>query len=162
MQIREAEERDLPAMLALYNDAILNSLAIWQYDPVDLDNRRTWLHDKRARNFPLLIAEDAQGFAGYATYGDFRPFAGYHRTVENSVYIMPERRGAGVGRALMNALLDIARERGVHMMVAAIALPNDGSVALHKAMGFDKVGLMPQVGYKKNQFLDLLLMQRQV
>ncbi len=162
MQIRDAEERDMPDILGLYNDAILNSLATWQYEPVDLANRLAWFADKQARNFPLLVAEDAQGFAGYATYGDFRPFAGYHRTVENSVYIMPDRRGAGVGRHLMVALLDIARARGVHVMVAAIGLPNPSSVAMHKALGFEQVGLMPEVGYKKSQLLDLLLMQRHV
>jgi phosphinothricin acetyltransferase len=160
MVVRDATDADLPAILAIHNDAILNSLAIWQYEAVDLANRRAWFEERRAQGFPVLAVEADGALAGYASYGPFRFGAGYDGTVENSVYIARERRGRGLGLPLMQALLDRARAEGRHVMVAGIGLPNDASVALHTKLGFTQAGTLREIGRKNERWLDLLFMQR--
>jgi phosphinothricin acetyltransferase len=99
------------------------------------------------------------GVVGYATFGDFRPFDGYRHTVEHSVYVRRDRRGKGVGKALMAALIGRAREIGKHVMVAAIEADNASSIRLHENLGFVPAGHMTQVGAKFGQWLDLAFMQ---
>ncbi|HEX2556070.1 MAG TPA: GNAT family N-acetyltransferase [Microvirga sp.] len=158
--IRDARPEDLPAILAIHNDAILNSLAIWQERPVDLANRRAWFDERRAHGFPVLALDCDGAFAGYASFGPFRIGSGYDATVENSVYLAPERRGRGLGRALMAALIARARAQGRHVMVAGIGLPNDPSVALHRTLGFTEAGTLREIGRKAGHWLDLMLMQK--
>ena len=96
---------------------------------------------------------------GYASFGDFRPFSGYRLTVEHSVHLAAEARGRGVGRVLMQALIEAAREAGKHVMVGAIGASNAASIALHEKLGFTHVGMMPEVGVRQGRWLDLVLMQ---
>ncbi len=158
--LREATEADLEAILAIHNDAIVNSLAIWQYEPVDLADRRAWMSERQAKGYPVIVAEEGGQVSGFASYGDFRFGAGYANTVEDSVYLRQDRRGRGLGKALMNALFDRARGQGKHVMVAAIGLPNDASVALHAGCGFVAAGTLREVGRKADRWLDLLFMQK--
>ena len=163
MQIRDAHAGDIEAILAIYNDAVSNTLAIWNERTVDAANRAAWLADRERAGYPVLVALDAQGtVAGYASFGDWRPFEGFRHTVEHSVYVRADRRGAGVGKALMVEL--IARARGLrkHVMVAGIEAGNAGSIALHKQLGFEEVGLMRQVGTKFGAWLDLAFLQLQL
>lgn len=157
--IRPAVDADVPAILALHNDAIVNSLSIWMDAPVEPANRRAWFNGRLAAGFPVLVAEISGVFAGYASYGPFRSGDGYRETVENSVYIESAQRGRGVGRALMLALLGAARAQGRHVMVAAIGLPNDASVALHRGVGFEEAGILREIGLKNGRRLDLMMMQ---
>lgn len=158
--IRDAGADDLPAILEIHNDAILNSLAIWQTQAVDLDNRRAWFEERRARGFSVLAVEENGTLAGYASYGPFRFGSGYDGTVENSVYIARERRGRGLARPLLEALIERARADGRHVMVAGIGLPNEASVALHLGLGFTEVGTLREIGRKEDRWLDLLFLQR--
>lgn len=160
MILRDATPADLPAILAIHNDAILNSLAIWQYEPVPLANREAWFADRAAKGQPILVAELDGMLAGYASYGDFRVGAGYAGTVEDSIYIRAGLRGRGLARALMGALIEHARSAGKHVMIGAIGLPNDASVALHAAFGFVETGRLREIGRKNGQWLDLLMMQK--
>ena len=112
-----------------------------------------------ARPGAFFVAE-AGGVAGFATFWQFRPGSGYARTMEHTVVLAAEARGRGLGRMLMEAVLDAARARGAHVMVAAITGDNPGGVAFHAAMGFERAGLMPQVGWKDGAWRDLVLMQR--
>jgi phosphinothricin acetyltransferase len=160
MEIRDAEESDIPAIAAIYNDAVAHTTAIWNDVPVDAANRAAWLADRRRAGYPVLVAVDTgQGVAGYASFGDFRPFDGYRHTVEHSVYVRRDRRGRGVGKALMAALIQRAREIGKHVMVAAIEAGNAGSIRLHEHLGFVPAGHMTQVGAKFGQWLDLVFLQ---
>ena len=102
--VRPATQDHLPAILAIYNDAVLNSTAIWNDRVVDLENRRAWLLDRLSRNYPVLVAEDGGKVVGYSSFGDFRPFDGYRITVEHSVYVANGARRSGFGRALVEAL----------------------------------------------------------
>ncbi len=160
MLIRDALEADLPAILQLHNHHILNTLAIWQDTAVDLSNRQAWHAQRHAMGYPVLVADVAGEVAGYASYGPFRSGSGYERTVENSIYVNEKHHRRGVARALLAALLARAREADLHVMVAAIGLPNAASVALHAQAGFAEVGQFKEVGLKNGVRLDLMLMQR--
>ena len=159
MIVRDATEADLPAILAIHNDAILTSLSIWQNAAVPLSNREAWFRERRDKGFAILAAEIDGALAGYASYGGFRAGAGYDGTVENSVYVRKDLRGRGVARPLMKALIDHARTNGRHTMVAAVGLPNDASLALHRRLGFEDAGLLRGIGWKNGMRLDLALLQ---
>lgn len=158
--VRDAGEADLPGILAIYNDAVAHTTAIWNEAPATLESRAALLAERRTRGYPFLVAEIAGTVAGYATFGDFRPFDGYRGTAEHSVYVRADLRGAGLGRALMGPLIAAAGTAGKHVLVGAIEADNAASIRLHEAFGFTRVGLMPQVGQKFGRWLDLLLMQK--
>ncbi len=126
--IRPATEADLPAILAIYNDAVAKTTAIWNDQPVDLANRRAWFHARTAQGFPVLVAEEDALVVGYGSFGDFRPFEGYRFTVEHSVYVAEGVRRRGIASALLAALEERARELGKHVMVGGIAADNEASI----------------------------------
>ena len=159
MLIRDASPTDLGALRDIYNDAVLNTTAIWNEVAIDLDNRRAWLELRAQQGFPVLVAEDAGEVVGYASYGPWRAFDGFRETVEHSVYVRADQRGKGVGPQLMQALIDRARAQGLHVMVAAIESGNAASIRLHERLGFATTGQMPQVGQKFGRWLDLTFMQ---
>jgi phosphinothricin acetyltransferase len=160
LSIRPAAEADLAGILAIYNDAVLHSTAIWNETPSDLKGRRAWLEERRARGFPVLVAEVAGEVAGYASFGDFRPFEGYRITCEHSVYVAESARRRGIGTALVAALIGEARKLGKQAMVGAIDAANTDSISLHAKLGFKEVARMPGVGTKFGRKLDLVLMQK--
>ena len=160
LTIRFANEADLPALLAIYNDAVENTLAIWNETLVDLENRREWLKARNRDGFPVLVAEREKQVVGYASYGPFRPFEGFRHSSELSVYVASDARGGGIGRALLAELVEEARERKVHVLVAGIEAGNTASIALHKSQGFEDSGTLKQVGQKFGRWLDLTFMQK--
>lgn len=160
MQIRDARDGDIPAIVAIYNHAVAQTTAIWNETLVDAANRLAWLADRRRQGYPVLVAVDDQDrVLGYASFGDWRAFDGYRHTVEHSVYVDRDHQGAGIGRALMQALIGRARDLGKHVMVAGIEAGNTGSIRLHQALGFQQVGLMREVGAKFGTWLDLTFLQ---
>jgi L-amino acid N-acyltransferase len=160
--IRDASEADLAGLVDIYNDVIATSTAVFSSQPVSLDDRRQWWQTRVAQGYPVLVATDAQGVAGFATFGDFRAWPGYRYTVEHSVHVRHDRRGQGVGTELISALLPLAVGLGKHVMVAGIDAANSGSVRLHERLGFERVGYLPQVGTKFGRWLDLVLLQRRL
>ncbi len=160
LTIRPAVEADLPAILEIYNDAVLNSTAIWIETPADLENRRAWLAARTAAGFPVLVADSSgSGVIGYGSFGEFRAFEGFRHTVEHSVYVTEEAQGRGVGKMLLRALIAEARGMGKRVMVGAIDATNYASLALHEHMGFEETGRMPGVGEKFGKRLDMVLVQ---
>lgn len=160
MHIQPAEESHLAGIVDIYNDAVLHTTAIWNDAVVDVDNRRQWHQARCALGYPVVVAVGASGqVAGYASFGDFRPFDGYRHTVEHSVYVHRDQRRAGIARALMLRLIDEARQLGKHVMVGAIESENAASIALHASLGFTESGRLQQVGTKFGQWLDLTWMQ---
>lgn len=158
--IRDAIATDLPGILAIYNDAVLNTTAIWNEQPVDLANRQSWFAARQAQAYPILVAvDDSDQVLGYSSFGDWRPFEGFRHTVEHSVYIRHDQRGQGLGPRLMSDLIERARACDKHIMVAAIESGNRASIALHERLGFSVTGQMPQVGTKGGRWLDLTFMQ---
>ncbi|RGE47113.1 N-acetyltransferase [Comamonas testosteroni] len=154
-------ERHAAAILEIFNDAIVNSTALYDYQPRTVQNMVSWFENKRTGNWPVIGIEDAQGqLLGFCSYGSFRAYPAYKYTVEHSVYVHPQHRGHGLGRKLMDLLIDEAKRRGdVHAIVGAIDAANEGSIALHKRLGFEHVGQMPQVGFKFGRWLDLAFYQ---
>ena len=159
MLIRDARTDDLPALREIFNDAVLNTTAIWMDNPVDLANRQAWFDARAAQGYPILVAEADGELLGYASFGDWRPFDGFCHTVEHSVYIRADQRGKGLGPQLLTALIERAKACDKHVMVAAIESGNAASIGLHQRLGFAITGQMPQVGRKFGRWLDLTFMQ---
>ena len=157
--VRAAAEADLPAILAIYNDAVAKTTAIWNDGFADLENRRQWYEGRRRLRYPVLVATLDDAVIGYASFGDFRAFDGYRFTVENSVYVAEPARRRGAASALLVALIERARALGKHVMVAGIAGENDISIRLHAKHGFVETARMPEVGFKFGRWLDLVFMQ---
>lgn len=160
--IRDAGEADLPAIRDIYNHAVEHTTAIWNEVPIDLDNRRAWMEFRHAKGFPILVAERDGKVAGYASYGDWRAFDGFRHTVEHSVYVEKDCRGAGIGKLLMRALIERARAGKIHVMIAAIEAENRPSIALHESLGFRLVGIHREVGTKFGRWLDLAAMELRI
>jgi phosphinothricin acetyltransferase len=160
MPIRPYRPDDLAAILAIFNDAIVNTTAIWVDDTVDLDNRRAWVAAREAAGYPVLIAEIEDAVAGYASFGDFRPFPGYRRTVEHSIYVDARFRRRGIADRLLTALEAPARALGKHVLIGGIGADNVASLALHAKHGYAEVGRMPEVGLKFGAWQTLVLMQK--
>ncbi len=159
ISLRDAVHADLPAIRDIYNDAVLNTTAIWNEQPVDLGNRQAWFSSRQAQGYPILVAVENDAVVGYASFGDWRPFEGFRYSVEHSVYVRSDQRGKGLGPLLMQALIERARVCGKHVMVAAIESGNQASIRLHERQGFITTGQMPQVGIKFGRWLDLTFMQ---
>ncbi|MEB4675414.1 N-acetyltransferase family protein [Enterobacteriaceae bacterium G50] len=162
MSIRFATKEDCAAIAEIYNHAVVHTAAIWNDKTVDTDNRIAWFEARQLANFPVLVSEENGAVTGYSSYGDWRAFDGFRHTVEHSVYVHPDHQGKGLGRALLAALIEEARRRGKHVMVAGIEAQNAASLHLHETLGFIITGQMPQVGTKFGRWLDLTFMQLQL
>lgn len=160
MIVRDAVETDLPGLVAITNDVIRTSTAIFSDREVDLADRRAWAEGRRAAGHPVLAAVDNGGVIGFASYGPFRSGPpGYRFSVEHSVHVRADRRRSGVASALMRALIARARTAGLHVMVGGIDAGSAASIAFHARLGFVETGRMPGVGFKAGRRLDLVLMQ---
>ncbi len=159
MQIRSANENDLEQLLAIYNDIILNTTAVYQYQPHSLQMRKEWFETKQQQGFPVFVAEDNDRIAGFSTLGAFRNWQAYKYSVENSIYVASDNRGKGVGKLLMPPLIKAAIKMNMHTIIAGIDATNIASLQLHKRFGFEEVACFKQVGYKFNRWLDLQFLQ---
>ena len=153
-------ERHASAILEIFNDAILNSTALYDYKPRPPESMVGWFKTKESGAFPVIGIEDAMGeLLGFATYGTFRAWPAYKYTVEHSVYVKSEHRGKGLGVALMKRLIEHARAQERHVMVGGIDAENAVSVALHRKLGFEHAGTIKQAAYKFGCWLDLAFYQ---
>jgi phosphinothricin acetyltransferase len=157
--LRDATLDDLPAIMDIYNDAVLNTTAIWNDILVDLENRQEWFKARKDRGFPVIVAIKDGAVAGYASYGDWRAFDGYRHTREHSVYVHKDARGSGIGKLLMQGLIDHAKANDVHVLIGAIESENTASIRLHEALGFRVAGRFSEVGTKFGRWLDLTCME---
>lgn len=153
-------ERHAKAIIDIFNEAILNSTALYDYEPRALQSMVGWFDAKRAGNFPVIGVEDEQGnLLAFGSYGSFRAWPAYKYSVEHSVYVQKDHRGRGLGRIVMTKLIEAARKNEKHVMMGGIDATNKGSVALHEQLGFKHVGTLPQVGFKFGRWLDLSFYQ---
>lgn len=157
--LENALEQDLPGILEIYNDAILNTTAVYQYQPHTLDMRKKWFREKEAFGLPVFVARLQDQVAGFATWGPFRAWPAYKYSIEHSVYVHPSFRRHGIATELLNHLIGVARQREVHAVIAGIDADNSVSIHLHKQFGFIQVGHFKEVGYKFDRWLDLVFMQ---
>ena len=159
--IDDAREADVAAILAIYNDVIAHSTAVYIDRAVTLDDRLSWFRARAAQGYPVLVARDPE-VVGYATFGDFRAWPGYRFTVEHSVHVRLDRRGRGIGSRLVEALLPRARALGKHVIIGGIDADNAASIRMHERLGFERTAHMKEVGRKFDRWLDLVFMQRLV
>lgn len=159
MKIRSATVADAEATAAIYNREVLESTATFDLVTRTLDDQRAWL-DARSGALEVIVAEVDGEVAGFASLSPFRDRPAYRPTVENSVYVHADHRGRGVGKALMEAIVDIAAARGFHSIIARIVGDHEASIALHRSVGFKPVGVEREVGRKFGRWLDVAILQR--
>ena len=150
----------LEAIRAIFNDAIVNSTALYDYEPRSVEVMEAWFAVKEEKKLPVIgVLDDDGTLMGFGSYGPFRPHAAYQHTVEHSIYVDSRFRGRGLGRQILQRLIEKAREQGYHMMIGVIDAENGTSIALHEKMGFAHCGHIKEAGYKFGRWLDLELMQ---
>ena len=157
--IRPMEEKDLPEVLAIYNDIILTSTAVYMSEPQTLKEKKQWYIERNQAGYPLLVYEEEGEVAGFATYSQFRPYPGFKYTMEHSVYVHKAHYQKGIATKLMRELIQIAEAQGVKTLVAGIDALNMGSVKAHEKLGFEYVGTVKNAGTKFGQWLDLVFYQ---
>ena len=158
--IRPAAREDVPGILAILNDAIEHTTASWHDEPRTLEQQLEWFDAKTAEGWPVLVAVAEDGaVAAWATFGHFRPWAGYRFTVEHSVYVHPEYRRKGIATRLLTELIEEARRRGMHTIIGGASAENEPSIVLHERLGFEQVAHFREVGTKFGLRLDLVFFQ---
>ncbi|NGM84218.1 N-acetyltransferase [Paenibacillus sp. 7124] len=153
--IKEATEKDLPGILDIYNEAILNTTAVYDYTAHTLDERKEWFNIKKQGGYPLLVYEKDGYVAGFATFGPFRAWPAYKYTIEHSVYVSKDFRNEGIATKLLEEILNIASKREYATLVAGIDAANEISIKLHEKFGFQYCGVIKSAGYKFGKWLDL-------
>jgi phosphinothricin acetyltransferase len=160
MKLVHCDESHSPAILGILNEAILNSTAIYDYQPRPFESMRPWFAAKRNGNYPVIGAVSTDGeLLGFASYGGFRGWPAYKYSAEHSLYVAAACRGRGIGRRLLEAIVAEARAQNYHVLIGGIDSQNAVSIALHRAMGFQHAGTIRQVGFKFGRWLDLDLYQ---
>jgi phosphinothricin acetyltransferase len=153
-------ERHADAILEIFNEAIVNSTALYDYKPREPQSMVQWFEVKRNGGFPVIGLEDINGvLLGFGSYGTFRRWPAYKYSVEHSVYVHKDHRGRGLGRTVLRELITAARQNGVHAMLGGLDATNIASIALHEQLGFKHVGTLSQVGFKFGRWLDLAFYQ---
>lgn len=156
--VRDATAADVPAINEIYNHYIVNTVATFDVEPQTLDEKVRWFRETKHPHC-IFVAEEGGEIVGFSCLRAFRAKAAYNLTAENSVYVHQERLGRGIGRLLMDRLVEAGKANGFHSIIAGIALPNEASVKLHESAGFVSVGVEREVGYKFERWVDVLWMQ---
>jgi L-amino acid N-acyltransferase len=157
--IAPAERQDLPEILAIYNDVIRTSTAVYREIEFTAEAGATWFNSKCDAGFPFIVAKDASGVTGFGSLGDFRAPPCYQHSVEHSVHVRSDRRGQGIGRRLLIELMHLAAGMHKHVMIAGIDADNAVSIKLHESLGFIKVAHFHEVGFKFGRWLDLVFLE---
>lgn len=158
--IRTADFGDLPAITEIYRESVLHGVASYEIEPPPLKEMRTRFSAVTANGYPYIVAADPSGeLLGYAYASAFRTRPAYRWLVEDSIYVAPEARGRGIGKALLAELIERCTALGFRQMVAVIGGAHPASVAVHRAAGFEHGGLMKATGFKHGRWLDTVIMQ---
>jgi L-amino acid N-acyltransferase YncA len=161
LAIRDAATQDIPAITAIYRESVVNGTASYEIEAPDEAEMAARFGNIVGSGYPYLAAVNERNeLLGYAYAGAFRTRPAYRWLVEDSIYLAPEARGRGVGKALLASLLDQATLLGFRQMIAVIGGAHPASVALHAAAGFSQIGLLTGAGYKHGRWLDTMLMQK--
>jgi len=161
ISIRPAAPNDLAAITRIYAHAVRHGTASFEIDPPDRGEMARRFEELRGGGFPYLVAEAAGSVAGYAYAGPYRARPAYRFTVEDSIYVDAHAQRRGIGRALLDRLIEEAEGRGFRQMIAVIGDSDQpSSIALHAAAGFRIIGTLASVCFKFDRWLDTVLMQR--
>jgi L-amino acid N-acyltransferase YncA len=159
MQIRDAIEADIDEITAIYNEVLTHSTAIYNNTPATREDRLAWWRARRDQGYPVVVATNNGRIAGFASFGDFRPWPGYRFTVEGTIHIHADTRGQGVGTELLKHIIERARTLGKHTMIAGVDSENAASLRFLERFGFERAGHLREVGFKFERFLDLVFLQ---
>lgn len=157
--ISHATRQDLPEILAIYNEVIRNSTAVYTEVELTPERGEAWYEAKIASGYPLLVARDTSGITGFGSFGEFRAWPCYRYSVEHSVHVRVDCRGLGIGRHLVTELMGRASAMQKHVMIAGIDADNAASIKLHQSLGFTNVGHFHEVGFKFGRWLDLVFLE---
>lgn len=158
--IRSAQASDLQAIAAIYAYHVNHSTGTFETEAPDCTEMERRWRDVTARHLPWLVAEQQGTIAGYGYAAPYRSREAYRYSVEDSIYIRADCTGTGLGKLLMPALIEATRACGMHQMLAVIGdSANHGSIALHRRFGFQHAGLLKNVGFKFERWLDTVFMQ---
>lgn len=146
-------------MTDIYNYAIENLTATFDTVPSTVESRLTWL-DEHVGPYPAIVAEQGGEVAGWGSLSPFHERPGWRFTVENAVYVRPDKCGLGIGKAILARLIELAREHGHHAIIAQIAGDNTPSTKLHQKFGFETVGVLKEAGHKFGHWVDVVLMEK--
>ena len=159
IEIRDYIIEDTPAILDIINHNILNSTALYDYEPRSLEIQITIFKDKLIKGFPIIVATENQQLVGFGYYSEFRFREAYKYTVEHSVYTKSDAFGKGVGKLLMTELIFRAKAQNLHTMIGVIDSENTNSIAFHEKFEFKKVGIIQESGFKFDRWLHSVFMQ---
>ncbi|GMB08235.1 GNAT family N-acetyltransferase [Thermolongibacillus altinsuensis] len=157
--IRHIQEKDLNNILEIYNDAIINTTAVYDYKPYTMEYIKSWYKQKIEGGYPVLVFEENNKVIGFATFGPFRTRPAYKYTIEHSVYVHKDYRKKGIGTKLLKKLIRIANEQEYATLVAGIDSANEESIKLHERLGFTYSGTIKKAGFKFGKWLDLVFYQ---
>ena len=157
--LRDATIEDLPAMLDIYNEVILNTTAVYSEQPHTLQMRTDWFNDRLKNNFPVYVVDIDGVIAGFCSFGHFRVWPCYRFTAELSVYVAVDHRGKGLSKLMLQKIIDRAREMNIHALIAGISADNTVSIKLHHSFDFQEVAHFKEVGFKFNRWLDLKFLE---
>jgi phosphinothricin acetyltransferase len=159
IEIRPYQIEDTQAILDIINYNILNSTALYDYEPRSLANQITIFEDKLTKGFPIIVATENNKVIGFGYYSEFRFREAYKFTVEHSVYTDKDSIGKGIGKLLMTRLITLAKTQNLHTMIGVIDSENNSSITFHEKFGFKTVGIIKESGYKFDRWLDSVFMQ---
>lgn len=160
MILRDATAADVPAIAAIWNPIVRDTAITFWPEERSHDQIAAMIAERQAAGQAFIVAADGDRLLGFSTYSQFRGGAGYARSMEHTIHAAPDARGRGVGRAMLTAVQDHARQRGHRILIGGITGSNEGSIAFHRAMGYAEWGRIPAAGWKFGQFHDLVLMGR--
>lgn len=160
IQIRVFQTEDVPSILEIINFNILNSTAIYDYEPRTLEQQTIIFSEKIKKGFPIFVAILNDELVGFAYYSEFRFREAYKFTVEHSVYAHPKHVGKGIGKLLMTELIASAKDQKLHTMIGVIDSENDQSISFHESFGFVKKAVLEETGFKFDRWLHSVIMQK--
>ena len=159
IEIRKAILDDLAAITNIYNEAILKTVATFDTKPKTLEAQKEWFMNHGAKN-PIIVAEEEDVVVGWAALSEWSNRCAYSDAAEVSLYVKEEHQGRGIGRKLLENLVEKGKKAGLHTIIARVAEGNEISVHLHKSLGFEHIGIVKEVGRKFGRLLDVYLMQK--
>jgi phosphinothricin acetyltransferase len=160
IRIRPYTADDLPPILEIINYNILHSTALYDYRERTLEQQQALFEDKLQKGFPIYVAICQDVVIGFGYYSEFRFREAYKYTVEHSVYAHPNWQGKGVGKLLLNQLIEQAKKQGIHTLIGVIDSENVSSIAFHERMGFEIQGVLKETGFKFDRWLHSVFVQR--
>jgi phosphinothricin acetyltransferase len=159
IKIRPYQTQDTETIVAILNYYIANSTALYDYELRTLEQQQAIFEEKLAKGFPIIVATIEESVVGFGYYSEFRFREAYKYTVEHSVYVMPNEHGKGIGKVILQNLIDLAKKQKLHTMIAVIDYENQSSVSFHEQFGFATVGIIKESGFKFERWLHSVIMQ---